>query len=134
MPWFGLYFLDSRDRIAARDEFEAADDQSGTVIAGLLHDAFSDCSPRFELWQDARRLVPGAHHRPAKPGQCVAEVTLWMQETVLEREEILQRSLWSIAASKRLIERVDQLRTALSRDGGQVLFDGFRQNGTGGSG
>jgi hypothetical protein len=33
-----------------------------------------------------------------------------MQETVLEREELLQQSRWSIARSKRLVARFDQLK------------------------
>jgi hypothetical protein len=64
--WFRLYFLDWRDRIAAR-EFEAEDDRSAIAIAKLLHDAFSDCSPRFELWQGARRLIPEGHRTGAGP-------------------------------------------------------------------
>ena len=129
MAWFRLYFLDGRDRIAARDEFEAQDDRTAIAIAGLLHDAFSDCSPCFELWQGARRLVPETPVRPAKASQRTAEVTLRMQQTVLEREEILQQSLWSIATSKRLVARIDQLRTEL----GWVLFDDRPRNDTGGS-
>ena len=115
MVSYRLYFMDMQNRIIARDEFEAKDDRRAVAVAVLLHDAFSDCSPRFELWQGARRLVPEAPHAPAKPTQCLTDVTLRMQETVLEREEILQRSLWSIAASKRLIARVEQLRTEVSR-------------------
>jgi hypothetical protein len=65
MVWFRLYFLDWRDRIAARDEFEADDDQSAMTIAASLHDAFSDCSPRFELWQGAP-LGPGEPSRTGK--------------------------------------------------------------------
>jgi hypothetical protein len=107
--------LDWHDRIIARDEFEAENDRSATAIAGLLHDAFSDCSPRFELRRGARRLVPQGHYTPSKPSQCITEVTMRMQEIVLAREEILQQSHWTIAASKRLIARVDQLRTEVSR-------------------
>jgi hypothetical protein len=124
--WFRLYFFDWRDRIAARDEFEAEDDRSAIAIAKLLHDAFSDCSPRFELWQGARRLVPEDHQGPAKPSQCITDVTARVQEIVLEREETLQRSLWSIATSKRLIARIDQLRTEVSRDRRLFIFEAHR--------
>src|SRR5437667_9497480 len=115
MVWFRLYFLDWHDRAAARDKFEADDDRGAITIAALLHDSFSDCSPGFELWQRARRLVPEGDQRPAKPSHNITAVTLRMQETVLEREVILQQSRWSITASKRLVARVDQLRTEVSR-------------------
>ena len=36
MIWFRLYFLDTKSRISARDEFEAEDDERAMTIAGLL--------------------------------------------------------------------------------------------------
>lgn len=119
MIWYRLYFLDWKSRITARDDFAAEDDQSALPIAALLHDAFSDCSPGFELWQGARRLVPENHQGSAKPRQCITAITLRMQEMVLEREEILQQSRWSIATSRRLIDRLDRMRNEVFR--GPVL-------------
>jgi hypothetical protein len=113
MVWFRLYFLDWRGRISARDEFEAEDDDSAITIAVMLHEACADCSPSFELWRGASRLVPPGTS-PSKPSQSIAEVTLKTQETVLEREELLQQSYWAIAKSKRLLARLERLRTEVS--------------------
>jgi hypothetical protein len=114
MAWFRLYFLDWRGRISARDEFEASDDQTAIKIASSLHEACADCSASFEMWEGARRLIPEGQG-PATSSRTVSEITLKMQELVLEREELLQQSHWSIARSKRLLARCDQLRNEISR-------------------
>ena len=56
--YYRLYFLNAAQCIIARDEFEAENDETAIMIAGLLSDACSDLSPGFELWQGARRVVP----------------------------------------------------------------------------
>jgi hypothetical protein len=53
-----LYFLNAAQRIGARDEFEAENDETAIAIAGLLCDACSDLSSGFEIWQGARRVFP----------------------------------------------------------------------------
>jgi hypothetical protein len=45
MNWFRLYFLNETGRIAAREEFQAEDDQRAITITSLLFDACSDRSP-----------------------------------------------------------------------------------------
>ena len=111
--YYRLYFLNAAQRISARDEFEAEDDETGTTIAGLLYDACSDLSSGFELWQGARRVVPGVRKQVARhPNPSSTAITLKVQNIVIEREEILQQSHWLIARSKRLQARVDELRKA----------------------
>ena len=111
MYWYRLYFLDAAQGIAARDEFEAENDETATTIAGLLYDACSDVSSGFELWQSTRRVVPDVKKQGAgHPNQSSTAITLQLQNIVLERAEILQQSRWLIAKSKRLQARVDELR------------------------
>lgn len=62
-----IYFLDAGRHIAARDEFQAENDETAITIACLLYDACSDRSSGFELWRGARRLVPERDEGPAKP-------------------------------------------------------------------
>jgi len=108
-----LYFLNAAQRITARDEFEAENDETAITIAGLLSDACSDLSPGFELWQGARRVVPDVKKQAAAhPNQSSTAITLQLQNIVLEREEIIQQSHWLIAKSARLLARVDELRKA----------------------
>jgi len=114
--FYRLYFLNAAQRIAARDEFEAENDETAITIAGLLYDACSDLSSGFELWQSARRVVPDATKQAAAhPNQSSTAITLQLQSVVLEREEMLQQSQWLIARSKRLQVRVDELRKARFR-------------------
>src|SRR5215469_3773456 len=111
--YYRLYFLNAAQRITARDEFEAENDETAIMIAGLLSDACSDLSPGFELWQGARRVVPDVKKQVAgHPNQSRTAITLKLQNIVLEREEILQQSHWLIAKSKRLQARVEELRKA----------------------
>ena len=113
MIWFRLYFLDTKSRISARDEFEAEDDQRAIMIAGMLYDACSDRSTGFELWRGASRLLPPRNEEPAKPVCNLAELELELQTIVLEREEILK--------SRRLQARIAELQgnpQATAGDGG----------------
>jgi hypothetical protein len=110
--YYRLYSLNAAQRIIARDEFEAEDDETAITIAGLLYDACSGLSPGFELWQGARRVVPDVKKQAAAhPNQGVIATALQLQSVVL-REETLQQSQWVIARSKRLSARVDELRKA----------------------
>ena len=111
--WYRLYFLDGNDHIAARDEFKADNDHTAIAVAEVLHDACSDRSPGFELWEGARRLARNSCEGLVQPRQEV-ELTLAMQEMVLEREEIMRQSQWCIAVSRRLLERIDQFNTKIS--------------------
>jgi len=111
--YYRLYLLNAAQRIAARDEFEAENDETAITIAGLPSDACSDLSSGLELWQGARRVVPDVKKQVAgHPNQSSIAITLELQNIVLEREEILQQSVWLIAKSKRLQARVDELRKA----------------------
>jgi len=65
MAGYRLYFLDTAQRIAAREEFEADSDESAIAIALLRYNALSDLGSGFELWCGTRRLVPEQDEGPA---------------------------------------------------------------------
>ena len=58
MTGYRLYILDAAQHIAAREEFEAENDESAIAIALQRYNAYSDLSWGFELWCGARRVVP----------------------------------------------------------------------------
>jgi hypothetical protein len=62
---YRLYLLNAAQRLAARNQFEAENDETAITIAGLLSDACSDLSSGFELWQGARRVVPDVKQQVA---------------------------------------------------------------------
>jgi hypothetical protein len=55
---YRLYFLDAANRIAAREEFEADDDETAITIARQRYNVRPDFSSGLELWRGERRLVP----------------------------------------------------------------------------
>jgi hypothetical protein len=58
MAEYRLYLLDAANRIAAREEFEADDDETAITIARQRYNARPDFSLGFELWCRERRLAP----------------------------------------------------------------------------
>jgi len=109
LAFYRVYFRSHAGTILGRDEFEAEDDRSAQVIAEILGDACSDISQSFDLWQGARRVVTV---RSAAPGHqtSASAVDDQVLTRVIERQKIIQRSGWAIASSRRLLERLDQVR------------------------
>jgi hypothetical protein len=58
MAEYRLYLLDPANRIVAREEFEADDDETAITIARQRYNARPDFSSGLELWRGERRLVP----------------------------------------------------------------------------
>jgi len=113
MTWFRLYFLDTKLQIAARDDFEAEDEELAVTIARLLYDACSDRSAGFELWRGTHRLTPGRTEEPVNRG--AGELGSELQNIILEREEIPANSHWAIARSERLRARITELQSGRLR-------------------
>jgi len=65
MAGYRLYFLNAAQRIAAREEFEADNDQSAITTAHQLYNARPDFTWGFELWCGDRRLLPEQDEGPA---------------------------------------------------------------------
>lgn len=109
LAFYRVYFRSHAGTILGRDEFEAEDDRSAQVIAASLGDACSDISPSFDLWQGARRVATA---RSSVPGRqtSASEMHDQVLMRVIERQKIIQRSGWAIASSRRLLDRLDQVR------------------------
>jgi hypothetical protein len=58
MAGYRLYFLDAKQHIAAREEFEADNDEVAIIIARRRYTARSDCSSGSELWCGDRLVFP----------------------------------------------------------------------------
>ena len=107
MSTYRVYFREST-RIVGRHYFIAGDDQAAVTIGDVLCDACSDRCDSFEVWNGDHRVV-GITLRSSRS----ADVTLGRSQAVIvECEEAIQRSQWTIARSERLLERLDELRTS----------------------
>ena len=110
MTSYRMYFRsDDKPGVAirGRDDFEAHDDVEATRVARVLFDACSDGCQSFELWSGDRQI------RAQQPHHSVASLDSLInahQELALEREEVIQRSRWSIARSQRLLAAFDRLK------------------------
>ena len=105
MADYRMYFLVA-NRIRAREDFEADNDIDAIGVAQVLGDACSDYCDAFELWQGKRKVDPAHGFQPVS----LADLTQAHQQLVVETEETILKSEWTIAQSKRLIERMERLK------------------------
>ena len=105
MAEYRMYFLVA-DRIGAREDFQADNDIDAIRIAQVLCDACSDSCNSFELWQEERKVDTAQRSQPVS----LAELTQAHQQLVPETEEVILKSEWAIAQSKRLIECIERLK------------------------
>jgi hypothetical protein len=108
METYRIFFFGG-ESIGGRQDFLAEDDRTAIKIAGILHDACSDQSLSWELWQGTRSVrLPAPKTRvPENP---LSDITAKMQDTIIESEEIILRSKWTISSSERLLKSLDELR------------------------
>ena len=90
-----------------RHDFVAVDDQEAVAMANFLCDACSDHCDSFEVWDGDHRI--GAARTPHSLSQ-IDGLLERRQAAVIEHEETIQRSEWTLAGSKRLLERLNELR------------------------
>lgn len=97
-------YLRAGKSIIARQDFEAESDAAGLWIAAALCEASADTCKTFELWDGARRVD--------RPGLRVdgSDIRVETQARLIETEEILLQSNWSVASSRQLLSRLDELR------------------------
>jgi hypothetical protein len=95
------YFFGDRV-ISGRHDFDADNDTSGLQIAHALFDACSDSCQSFELWQGERMVYVPRTYRETS----FTEMSAAHQPAVIETEETLAQSRWSVAKSRRLLERL----------------------------
>ena len=105
MADYRVYFL-AADRIEAREDFQADNDIDAIRIAQVLCEACSDRCDSFELWREKRKVDTAQGSQRAS----LAELTQAHQQLVLETEEVIVKSEWVIAQSKRLIECIEHLK------------------------
>ena len=105
MDAYRLYFK-ARGSIVARQDFAAEDDAAAQSIAAALFDACSDACQMIDLWQGTRHVpmdLPGR-------GAGLGGLSEAHQEMVVKTEEMIVRSEWAIAASRRLIEELGRAK------------------------
>lgn len=104
---YRVYFRTSGGAIAGREEFEADGDWSALMIASALFEACADICTCFELWNGARRVDKDPPRR--QPDATLAEFQRRAEETVIKCEMAMRDSEWTIAKSKRLLDRINKL-------------------------
>ena len=106
MPAYRMYFTTRLGSIVGRQDFEAEDDVAAIRVAHALFDACSDTCESFDLWQGTHQIrVPEPHRYPQ-----LSDVSDNLQEIAVKTEEMIVRSEWTIAASRRLIEKLEQAK------------------------
>ena len=99
-------FFRNGPNIVGRHDFTADNDQAAVTTADVLCDACSDRCDSFEVWSGARCIVG----RTSRSPRAVDVIMGRSQQSIVECEDALQRSDWIIASSKKLLDRLDELR------------------------
>ena len=99
---YRVYFRNRHGFVIGRDDFDAQDDEFAVVIVRTLRNACSDICTGFELWKSERLIDASTSTRTL----CNAdEITVQVQNMVIEREMALLDSEWVIAESGRLLKQ-----------------------------
>ena len=106
---YRMYFRDAAG-ICGRIDFDAGDDRIAMSSAERFADACSDKCSGFELWQDTRQLCDRRALRPLPPVN-VAELIEKRQANVVETEEAIKNSAFTIASSRTLLKRLEGFRS-----------------------
>ena len=109
MAWYRLYFHSDRGDILNVDEFDVASDNDALILADLLHDAVRDIYAGWELWEGSRPLFRCPNEAARRP-HVSQPITSRMQALLLRHEEKMQESQSAFARSRRLPERIRELR------------------------
>jgi hypothetical protein len=117
---YRLYFW-AAGRIVGRQDFDAEDDCAASAISAQLFDACSDKCEAYDLWSGQRRVPVGS---PPLKRVSLDELSAIHQETIVEVEEAISRSQWSVAQSRRLLAKLDEDLHA--RVGATGAGNGFR--------
>src|SRR2546423_11412684 len=103
MATYRIYFRNSSG-IVGRHDFIADDDETAVAMAEILCDACSDRCDSFGLWMGDRCIAE------QRPGPLTVDAIVEnRQAAVIEHEEAVQRSQWSISNSERLLARIAEL-------------------------
>jgi len=113
MAEYRIFFLDSKGAIEARQELHAEDDDTAIALSTILFQACSETYSGFELWSFDRRVVAATPGVGKLAEIVLDEITRDMQQRVLDFEDVIQRSHWRVARSKKLLDAMGALRDAL---------------------
>jgi CheY-like chemotaxis protein len=97
-------------RIVGRDDFVVTDLELAKAIAWTLFDACNDNCTGYELWRDTKLVAALAGHQTAFM-QSADAVRERCQGLVVEREEAIRDSRWAIASSKRLLAKLEAMKS-----------------------
>ena len=115
MAWYRMYFVDRLQEFRWPYDLHADDDAHALSLAHASQDACSDVQIGVELWQGARRIAGTSNRRPAAIRANWEELPVESQVCLLQIEEALLHSGTMMARSRRLLERVDSLRTEIAQ-------------------
>ena len=116
MAWYRMYFVDRQQKTRWPHDLHAEDDAHALALAHAAQDACSDVQISVELWQGARR-VAGTSNRPLETIRAHwEELPIDEQRSLLQIEEALLHSGTMMARSRRLLERMNALRTRIAHE------------------
>jgi len=115
MAWYRMYFVDRLQEFRWPYDVHADDDAHALSLAHASQDACSDVQIGVELWQGARRIAGTSNRRPAAIRANWEELPVKSQVCLLQIEEALLHSGTMMARSRRLLERMDSLRTEIAQ-------------------
>jgi hypothetical protein len=103
--------------IVGRQDFLAGDERAAVAIADILCEACSDKCDSFDVWRGVRCVVQ--QRRPRFPRLSADAITAEGQSVLIECEEAIRKSQWTVASSERLLMRLAELRArSRPRDAG----------------
>jgi hypothetical protein len=94
--------------IVGRQDFLAGDERAAVAIAEILCEACSDKCDSFDVWRGVRCVVQ--QRRPRFPRLSADAITAEGQSVLIECEEAIRKSQWTVASSERLLMRLAELR------------------------
>ncbi len=105
--YYRLYLLGDDGVIRGYFDFSEDSDEAAYEIAELAFEACLDRAANFELWHDSRLVTPPA----SVSMRTHEEVLANRQAQIVALEERMRDSRWAVATSKRLLARLNGLKT-----------------------
>jgi len=103
--------------IVGRQDFRAGDERAAVAMADILCEACSDKCDSFDLWRGVRCVVQ--QRAPRFPRLRADAIAPEGQSVLIECEEAIRKSQWTVASSDRLLIRLAELRArSRPRDAG----------------
>lgn len=114
MGWYRMYFVDRQQKFRWPYDLYGEDDAHALTLAHASQDACSDVQIDVELWQGARRVAGISTRRPETIRVHWEELPVESQQRLLQIEEALLHSGTMLARSRKLLERMNSLRTKIA--------------------